>query len=145
MMMIRELNGQKSPPATVGCCAITLFIVFLFFFYNILVYFFVSMAMASSVYMLPGRSHRTLPIKLFSVSNLILEDSGCGRFTLASNKTSLNSFREPMFNAPACQAKSRINTHTHMYRSQTWGSLYNHKHKCVACLLWTCLVFRVFV
>lgn len=34
-------------------------------FYNILVYFFVSMAMASSVYILPGQSHLTLPIKLF--------------------------------------------------------------------------------
>lgn len=32
--------------------------------------------------------------KAFSVSNLILEVSGCRRFTLASNKTLFNSFRQ---------------------------------------------------
>lgn len=35
------------------------------FFYNIPVYSFVSMTMALSVYILPGQSHLTLPIKLF--------------------------------------------------------------------------------
>lgn len=40
------------------------------------VYFFVSMAAAWRVYILQGQSYLTLPIQLFSVSNLILEVYG---------------------------------------------------------------------
>ena len=122
-LMIRELNGRKSPSSNSfqsqhhHTVYRILEIFFFFFFFLQYSGLFLCLYGDGLVCLHIARSESSdTANKAFSVSNLILEVSDCQRFTLASNKTSLNSLRQSD-KWPLCsmQPATHMHTHTHVH------------------------------